>query len=202
MIDALILDLDGVIRHWDTDDLTATVRSFGLTREQFVAVAFEDELIASAMTGAISAEQWGDEIGRRLGQRHGCDAATVAAGFAAIGWSIDQDVLALVERVRDERRVRVALFSNASTRLENDLAACGLDSAFDVIFNSARLGIAKPDPEAFRTVAAALGTAPERCLFVDDTVPNVEGARAAGMQAETFSDVETLRLLLERAGLL
>jgi len=39
-------------------------------------------------------------------------------------------------------------------------------------------------------------------LFVDDTVPNVEGARAAGMQAEAFSDVETLRLLLERAGLL
>jgi putative hydrolase of the HAD superfamily len=202
MIDTLILDLDGVVRHWDADHLASTVRSFGVTREQFAAVAFEDELLASAMTGAISAEQWGDEIGRRLGQRHGCDAVSVAAGFAALGWSIDHDVVALVERVRDAGRVRVALFSNASTRLETDLESCGLNGAFDVIFNSARLGIAKPDPEAFRTVAAALGTTPERCLFVDDTVPNVEGASAAGMQAEVFTDVETLRLLFERAGLI
>jgi putative hydrolase of the HAD superfamily len=201
MIDTLILDLDGVVRHWDTDHLTSTVRSFGVTREQFAAVAFEDELLASAMTGAISAEQWGDEIGRRLGERHGCDAAAVTAGFAALGWSIDREAVELVEQVRNAGRARVALFSNASTRLEQDLESCGLDGAFDVIFNSARLGIAKPDPEAFRTVAAALGTTLERCLFVDDTVPNVEGASAAGMQAELFTDVDTLRSLLQRAGL-
>lgn len=202
MIDTLILDLDGVVRHWDTDHMASTVRSFGVTREQFAAVAFEDELLTSAMTGAISAEEWGDEIGRRLGQRHGCDAATVAAGFAALGWSIDHEVVALVARVRDAGRARVALFSNASTRLERDLESSGLAGAFDVIFNSARIGMAKPDPEAFRTVAAALGTTPERCLFVDDTVPNVEGSRAAGMQAELFTDLETLRSLVERAGLL
>jgi putative hydrolase of the HAD superfamily len=202
MIDALILDLDGVVRHWDMDHLASTVRSLGVTREQFAQVAFEDELLASAMTGAISAEEWGDEIGRRIGQRHGCDPATVAAGFAALGWSIDDDVVALVQQVRDAGRVRVALFSNASTRLEADLESVGLDSAFDVIFNSARLGVSKPDPEAFRTVASALGTTPERCLFVDDTLANVEGARAAGMQAEAFMDLDGLRSLLDRAGLL
>ena len=202
MIDTLILDLDGVVRHWNVDHLDSTVSSFGVTREQFAAVAFEDELLGSAMTGAISAEQWGDEIGRRLGQRHGCDPATVAGGFAALGWSIDDEVVSLVERVREVGRARVALFSNASTRLEADLESCGVAGAFDVIFNSARLGIAKPDPGAFRTVDTALGTAPERCLFVDDAVLNVEGARAAGMQAEVFTDLEALRLLLERAGLL
>jgi putative hydrolase of the HAD superfamily len=202
MIDTLILDLDGVVRHWDPDQFASTVRSLGLTPAQFSAVAFEDELLASAMTGAISAEQWDEEIGRRLGERHGCDPATAAAAFAGAGWSIDEDVVALVKRVRAAGRARVALFSNASTRLESDLASCGVDAAFDVIFNSARLGIAKPDPEAFRTVASALGTEPERCLFVDDTVPNVDGARAAGMQAEAFTGVTALRSLLERAGLL
>jgi putative hydrolase of the HAD superfamily len=202
MVDALILDLDGVIRHWDMDHYASTVRSLGVTREQFAEVAFEDELLASAMTGAISAEEWGDEIGLRLGQRHGCDPATAAAAFAALGWSIDPEVVSLVQRVRDAGRVRVALFSNASTRLEADLESCGLAGAFDVIFNSARLGIAKPDPGAFQAVAGALGTTPERCLFVDDTLTNVEGARAAGMQAEGFTDVDGLRSLLEQAGLL
>jgi putative hydrolase of the HAD superfamily len=96
----------------------------------------------------------------------------------------------------------VALFSNASTRLEVDLESCGIDSEFDVVFNSARLGLAKPDTEAFRTVARLLDAPIERCLFIDDTRPNVEGARAAGMQAEAFVGVEDLRELLEEKGLL
>jgi putative hydrolase of the HAD superfamily len=202
MIDTLIIDLDGVVRHWDMDHYASTVQALGVTRQQFADVAFADELLGSAMVGAITAEEWGDEIGRRLGESHGCDPARVARAFAALGWSIDTDVVALVQRVRDLGRVRVALFSNASTRLEADLESCGLDREFDVIFNSARLGVSKPDPEAFRTVARALRTTPERCLFVDDTLANVEGARAAGMQAESFTDLDGLRSLVEQAGLL
>jgi putative hydrolase of the HAD superfamily len=98
--------------------------------------------------------------------------------------------------------VKLALFSNASTRLESELASCGLDVEFDVVFNSSRLGMAKPDPEAFLTVARLLAVSPERCLFVDDRMSNVEGARAAGMQAEPFTDVASLRALLEREDLL
>jgi putative hydrolase of the HAD superfamily len=94
------------------------------------------------------------------------------------------------------------LFSNASTRLEADLESCGIDGDFDMVFNSARLGLAKPDTEAFRTVAKLLDVPVERCLFIDDTRPNVEGAREAGMRAEPFVDVDALRELLEEAGLL
>ena len=202
MIDTLIIDLDGVVRHWDSAHFASTVESFGVTREQFAAEAFEAALYEQAMTGVITAEEWDAEIGRRVNARYGCNPKAVAAAFATMVWSIDEDVLALVQRVREAGKAMVALFSNASTRLEADLESCGADAAFDVIFNSARLGLAKPDPEAFRTVARALGTEPERCLFVDDTGPNVEGARAAGMQAEVFRDVAGLRSLLERAGLL
>jgi putative hydrolase of the HAD superfamily len=202
VIEALILDLDGVVRHWDQDHFRSTVGSFDVTTDQFSDVAFGEELLRAAMTGAITAEAWADEIGRRLAERHGCDAPEVAAAFAALGWTIDDEVVALVHEVRAGGRATVALFSNASTRLEADLESCGLGDAFDVVFNSARLGVAKPEPDAFRTVAAALGTMPECCLFVDDRPHNVEGARAAGMQAEHFTDLASLRSLLERAGLL
>jgi putative hydrolase of the HAD superfamily len=202
MIDTLILDLDGVVRHWDPEHFRSTVESFGVTREQFAAEAFEAALYQQAMTGAITAEQWDAEIGRRVSARFGCNPKAVAAAFAAMVWSIDDEVVALVQRVRHAGKAQVAVFSNASTRLEADLESCGVDAAFDVIFNSARLGVVKPDPEAFRTVAAALGASPESCLFVDDTAPNVEGARAAGMQAEQYTDVAALRSLFERAGLL
>jgi putative hydrolase of the HAD superfamily len=202
VVDALILDMDGVVRHWDPDHFRTTVEALGLTREQFGSVAFEERLLGSAMTGAISAEQWADEIGKRIGERHGSDPVAVASAFTALGWSIDDEVVDLVREVRAAGKAKVALFSNASTRLEADLETCGLDGAFDVVFNSARLGLAKPDPQAFLAVARALDTAPERCLFVDDTTVNVEGAREAGMQAEAFTDQQALRSLLDRAGLL
>ena len=200
---ALVVDLDGVIRHWHGHEFDGAGRvGVGLSPEDLGDIAFEPELLAAAMTGAVVFEDWADEIGRRAGALHGCDAAAVTAGFAALGWSIDQEVIDLLREVRAAGRVKLALFSNASTRLEADLESCGLDGEFDVVFNSARLGLAKPDAEAFKTVAVLLEVPVERCLFVDDTLPNVEGARAAGMQAEPFTSVAELRALLERAGLL
>lgn len=201
-IDALIVDLDGVIRHWHGDEFTALAESVGLSRDDLGEIAFEPELLAAGMTGRVAFEEWADEIGRRAGALHGCDPVAVTAGFAALGWSIDHEVLDLIRAVRGTGQVKVALFSNASTRLEADLESCGIDTEFDVVFNSARLGLAKPDTEAFRTVANLLGAPTERCLFIDDTRPNVEGARAAGMHAEAFIDVADLRELLQEVGLL
>jgi len=200
-IDALIVDLDGVIRHWDMVHFEATARSFGIEREVFADIAFRQDLIDAGMVGSITFEEWADEIGRIAAERHACDAAAVASAFMSLRWSVDWDVVDLLREVRSTGRTKVALFSNASTKLEADLESVSLHLEFDVVFNSARLGLAKPDPEAFRTVASLLDVAPERCLFVDDTIPNVHGAREANMHAEAFVGVAPLRSLLERAGL-
>lgn len=200
-VDALIVDLDGVIRHWDMEHFDETARSFSITREQFATIAFEKELIDAGMTGALSYEAWADEIGRRIAEAYGCDPRAVTTSFGELRWSIDVEMVELLREVRAAHRARLALFSNASTKLEVDLASCALDVEFDVIFNSARLGVAKPDPEAFRTVARLLDLPVARCLFVDDMTANVEGARAAGMHAEQFESVAGLRSRLRQAGL-
>jgi len=200
-LDALIVDLDGVIRHWDMPHFQETARSFGIEPEEFAAIAFRTELLDAGMVGSITFEEWADEIGSVAAERHGCDAAAVSAAFQTLKWRIDWEIVELLREVRAAGRVKLALFSNASTKLEEDLESVDLHVEFDVVFNSARLRMAKPDPEAFRTVAALLEVEPERCLFVDDTLPNVEGARQANMHAEVFVGVEPLRSLLERAEL-
>ncbi|MEY2434058.1 MAG: putative hydrolase of the superfamily [Acidimicrobiaceae bacterium] len=199
---ALIVDLDGVIRHWHNHEFDALATGLGLRPKDLGAIAFGQEILDAGMTGALTYEAWADEIGRRTATAYGCDPAAVTAGFTALGWSLDDVVIELLREVRAAGRVKLALFSNASTRLESELASCGLDLEFDVVFNSSRLGMAKPDPEAFLTVARLLEVPPELCLFVDDRKSNVEGARAAGMHAEQFTDVGSLREVLERAKLL
>src|SRR4051812_42121554 len=99
-VDALIVDLDGVIRHWDMEHFEATARSFGITREEFGAIAFTRELLDAGMIGTITFEEWATEIGRVAAERHGCDAAAVTAAFSSLRWSVDHEVVDLLRGVR------------------------------------------------------------------------------------------------------
>jgi glucose-1-phosphatase len=54
---------------------------------------------------------------------------------------------------------------------------------FQQVFVSSKIGLRKPEPEAYRYVINAIGTPAHRILFFDDLIENVEGARACGLQA-------------------
>lgn len=55
---------------------------------------------------------------------------------------------------------------------------------------SGDIGLRKPDPAVFRLALGRSGWEPGRVLFVDDVLDNVEGAKAAGMEAHHFVDEE------------
>ncbi|MEE4118113.1 MAG: HAD family phosphatase [Paracoccaceae bacterium] len=74
-----------------------------------------------------------------------------------------------------------------------------LGTAFGVTVVSGQEGVVKPDARIFRMLCERAGVAPADCLFIDDGPRNVEGARAAGMDAVRFVSSEALeRDLLER----
>lgn len=77
---------------------------------------------------------------------YGAPAGHAVADWSAHAGNVDEHALRLVRSQRAHRRV--ALISNATSRLETDLATLGLDNEFDAVFNSSRLGVAKPDPRA------------------------------------------------------
>ncbi len=65
--------------------------------------------------------------------------------------------------------------------------------SFRQIFVSSELGLRKPDREAFEAISDVTGISLDKMLFFDDTEENVNGARAAGMQAvhvKAHSDVK------------
>jgi putative hydrolase of the HAD superfamily len=85
----------------------------------------------------------------------------------------------------------LAVVSNASSSMEVQLAEHAICSTngdtsanVAVVIDSAVVGVEKPDPAIFHLALDALGLAPERCLYVGDTVYfDVNGARAAGLHA-------------------
>ena len=58
----------------------------------------------------------------------------------------------------------------------------------------------KPDRAIYTAAAELAGCRPEEVFFVDDLPENVVGARAAGFDAEVFTDVRTLVGDLRRRG--
>jgi putative hydrolase of the HAD superfamily len=199
-VDGVIIDLDGVIRHWDTAPVPEAERRLGLPEGALTAAAFEPDRLGRAMDGRLSAADWCDEIGADLAARFGIDGAAAAAAWSESGWDIDLSMIDLVIAVRT--RVPVVLLSNATTRLLEDLERSGIADAFDAVVGSADLGHAKPARAAFEAAADRIGVPLERCLFVDDTAGHVEAARGFGLGAEVFTDGADLRELLVELGLL
>jgi putative hydrolase of the HAD superfamily len=86
---------------------------------------------------------------------------------------------------------RLGVISNADGRVEEALSAAGLRDCFDVVVDSALLGVEKPDPAIFRAALDALGLAPAEALYVGDLYEvDVVGARAAGMDAALLAPGE------------
>ena len=52
---------------------------------------------------------------------------------------------------------------------------------FDVVIESAKIGIRKPNPKIYEMMCEQLGVAPPACVFLDDLGGNLKPARAMGM---------------------
>ena len=62
---------------------------------------------------------------------------------------------------------------------------------FDYTLWSCDVHLIKPERGIYLRVAKELGLLPEECLFIDDSIVNVEGARAAAMEAIHYIDFES-----------
>jgi FMN phosphatase YigB (HAD superfamily) len=79
--------------------------------------------------------------------------------------------------------VRMGVISNSDGTLEEELAHFGLASYFDVVIDSGRAGVQKPNPSIFRMALDAADTAPGSAWHVGDGLINdYLGAGAVGMK--------------------
>jgi HAD superfamily hydrolase (TIGR01509 family) len=83
---------------------------------------------------------------------------------------------------------RCVASSSEPERIRHSLTLAGIFRYFDPhIFSATQVAHGKPAPDLFLFAAAQMGAAPERCLVIEDSVPGVTGARAAGMAVLGFT---------------
>ena len=190
MIQAIILDWGGVLmRTGDPGPRLAWDARLGLTAGSVNRLVFESGDWRRAQLGQIGE----DEVWSNLGARLSLSAEALAELRRDFwkGDQLDAELVTLVRRLRPH--FKTALLSNFPASLRALLTHCGVTDAFDEMVISGEIGLVKPDARIYPLTAERLGVPVGECLFVDDFVENVTGARAAGMQALHFAPVDAAK---------
>lgn len=199
-IQAVLFDFGGVLSHSGSfSAMRALDEQFHLEPGTVGRTMYRGEEWKRVSTGKITLDTYWERLAPRLDALgvHWDDLrrAVLAAHRP------NEEVFALVRELQG--RYRLAILSNATETLETTLAEkFECDGLFEAIFNSARLGLAKPDSTIYERAAELLGLPPAACVFIDDQAANAKAAEAVGMAGITFESAEQLRAEFVRLGLI
>jgi len=191
VIEVVAFDMDDVLCRYRIERRLALLASWsGRSPDGIYGAIWQSGFEDEAERGAFTADAYLREFGARIGYPLSA-AEWVTARRAAT--EPDEAVLAIARRTAADRRV--AMFTNNPWLLKRHIGE--VFPAVPEIFGgravfSAELGCRKPDPEAFRRLAARLGVPPGQVLFFDDNSQYVAGARTAGVEAYQFAGAATV----------
>jgi putative hydrolase of the HAD superfamily len=122
----------------------------------------------------------------------------ITAAFS--GMAAREDMVDVVRQLRGTVRLGCITNNVARHGVEERPRPFVLSKLFEVVIESSKVGLRKPDPRIFQMACEALGVAPEETAFLDDLGANLKGARALGMTTirvdHTWSAVEELSAAL------
>lgn len=175
--DLVIFDCDGVLI--DSELLTIQVEVALLAEAGIAITAAEitERYCGISMTAMVADLE--ARLGCRLGDEfHACHATR----FAAV---CETELRAMpgIETVLDGGLGRICVASSSSPdQLRHTLGLVRLYRRFDPhIFSATMVARGKPAPDLFLFAADKMAADPARCVVVEDSVPGVTAAVAAGM---------------------
>ncbi|MCP4140961.1 MAG: HAD family phosphatase [Chloroflexi bacterium] len=191
-IKVVIFDLGGVlVRTEDRAPRTTLGLRFDKNYIEMDKIVFGNESSSRASTGKISAREHMQNVMRSLALPESDESIQSFYDEFFGGDKMDYEIINYLRSLQKEGKCTTALLSNAWDDLRGLLInKWEIDDAFDEIFISAEMGVAKPNARIYEMVLEKLGVAPEETVFVDDFIENIEAARKLGMYGIHFQDVD------------
>ena len=196
-IHQVLFDFDGVLAHYRHEVRIAHLAAYAkCEHEQVRSVLFVSGLETEYDTGTIDTATYLRRLGDGIGAAVNEDTwiASRMAGSTAI-----DDVLVRIAALHADVAMGVltnngAMMTQAIPRIVARLAS----RIEGRVLTSGGLQRRKPAPKTFTHALDVLGWDAASTLFVDDLFTNVQGAREAGLHAETVTDARSLGKALKR----
>jgi HAD superfamily hydrolase (TIGR01509 family) len=181
-VDLIIFDCDGVLV--DSEVISCRAHADGLTRHGYPITA---EQVLDRFLGVSDREARmivEAEIGRNLP----ADFETQIKQAALQGYADDLKLVPYVaETIAAIKLPKCVASSSTHEKIRHGLTCAGLyDVLMPHIFSATQVKRGKPAPDLFLFAAEQMQASPARCLVIEDSVPGITGARAAGMAVLGF----------------
>ncbi len=184
--DAIIFDFDGVFRHFDPKRQKQLENKYQLAPDSLYSAAFRQQDYLEVAKGVLTKAEWIAKTGEILGHR------PAAKEFLEDHGRLDDTMVDLLEDIK-LTGTTVALLTNSTCTIHDELKMFGLIDSFDYLFTTNTIGMAKPNKDIFEHVCKEIDVAPTNAFFTDDLAENVNGARSVGLNAELFTSRESTR---------
>jgi HAD superfamily hydrolase (TIGR01509 family) len=183
--DALLIDLDGTLIDTEVPYKNAFLTALNELRVDTKGVQYETLIgLASVDRREILAKWFGSEfpvdlffdIYRKLRDDALHDRVQLKEGAKSLLEMLETARISFAVVTAASRRTALLRLSQVA------ITGCLVISRDDVPRS-------KPDPACYLLAASKLGAVPERCLVVEDSIPGIQAARAASMEAVLVSDL-------------
>jgi FMN phosphatase YigB (HAD superfamily) len=183
----ILLDLGGVLLNLSFAKTEAAFKNIGLPDfndhfSQFKASPLFEEL----ETGRVGKEEFLRQFKKETGLDRSDEEITAAWNAMLLDFPAER--IEWLEKLG--KRYRVFLYSNTNAFHHDAFQESFIqvypgrpfDSYFEKAYYSHLFGKRKPYPESYTDLLIDAGLLAEETVFIDDTLPNIEGARVAGLQ--------------------
>ena len=197
----IIFDMGNVLLRFDPDLFIERAGVSGADKTLLKREVYQSLEWARMDRGSLTEQEAGDLICARLPERlH--DAVRKLVAFydrPILGFDGMYDLISELKG----KGYGIYLLSNASLCQHDYWPRLPESKLFDGTLISADVKLVKPQPEIYLLLLQRFGLRAHECLFIDDSIINIEGAYYCGIDGVVFhGDVPELREKLMRKGVL
>ena len=201
LITTVVFDIGNVLIEWDPEYLYRQLIPDPLERKTFL------ETICSAKWNEQQdlGRSWSEAV-ETLSRKHPDKAELIAAYDRRWHEMVPGEIPGTSNILAQlgKRGVPLYAITNFSTEKFSEARTRFpfLKTSFLDVVVSGEEKLIKPDPRIYEVLLKRNGLDAQRCLFIDDSRPNVDAAREIGMRAHHFKGADGLRSELIGLGLL
>ena len=187
MIRSIVFDLGGVIMTICQEEAIKRFKSIGLKNvEDYLNPYTQTDIFGDIEEGKISAEQFRAKLSELIGK----EVTYEECKFAWLGYRQDVPLRNLdILRKLKAQGYKLILLSNTNPFMmswglsgEFDGNGNSLESYFDSLYLSYKLGVMKPNKKIFQYIIDNEKIQPGESLFIDDGERNINAARLLGFK--------------------
>ena len=199
MIKAVVFDVGGVLIDLHSKEAGRELtEKYGLLRDSYACLtrssfgSHPPSITESTMIGKTGTAEYLEAF---LAECRVKDLAGLRSNRLSVVGRERKSVFAIVKQLKQAGLICCVLSNTIALHWEKlsssrEYPSFGL---FDYIFTSHLMKCAKPEKTAFSFVTNALKLQPAECLLIDDTILNVNGAKASGWRTVLFKNAVQLQ---------